>query len=723
MGTIPPSGASVFRRVSMRQVIQSLANGSIEAVDAPAPHARPGGLLIETSATLLSAGTERMLLEFGKGNLLQKAMSQPQRVKDVLAKMKTDGVLETVEAVRAKLDQPLPLGYCNAGRVIEVGPGVEGFKVGDRVASNGPHAEIVSVPSTLCARIPDGVTAAAAAFTPLAAIALQGVRLAQPTLGERVAVFGLGLIGLALVQILRANGCRVLGIDFDPAKLAIAEHFGATTVNLSAGEDPVAAGMAFSEGRGMDAVLIAAATKSNDPVTQAAQMSRQRGRIVLVGVTGLNLDRADFYEKELSFQVSCSYGPGRYDTDYEDRARDYPFGFVRWTEQRNFEAVLGLMQDGALTLGELITHRFDIGEAAKAYDALGGDKAAMGIVLTYPDRGETKLARSVPISGNAGKPGQARVAVIGAGNFAGRVLSPAMKAAGAHLKTVVSQGGVTAVISGRKTGFVEASSDVETVFVDPEIDAVVVATRHDSHAELAERALLAGKSVFVEKPLALDEASLEAITAASMRAREEGQAPMVMVGFNRRFAPLAVKMKGMLDQLSEPKTFIVTVNSGAIPADHWTQDLEVGGGRIVGEACHFIDLLRYLTGSPIERVHAVRLGKAAGGVADDKATIVMEFADGSHGTIHYFANGSKAFPKERIEAFGGGRILQLDNFRKLRGWGWPGFSKATGRLDKGHAACAAAFVAALRSGAGAPIPLEELIEVSRWSIRAARFEA
>lgn len=707
----------------MRQVIQSLANGSIEAVEAPAPCAQPGGLLIEATATLLSAGTERMLLEFGKGNLLQKAMSQPQRVKDVLAKMKTDGILETVEAVRAKLDRPLPLGYCNAGRVIEVGSGVQGFRIGDRVASNGPHAEIVSVPSTLCARIPDGVTDAAAAFTPLAAIALQGVRLAQPTLGERVAVFGLGLIGLAQVQILRANGCRVLGIDFDPAKLAIAERFGATTVNLSAGEDPVAAGMAFSEGRGMDAVLIAAATKSNDPVTQAAKMSRQRGRIVLVGVAGLNLDRADFYEKELSFQVSCSYGPGRYDTDYEDRARDYPFGFVRWTEQRNFEAVLGLMQDGALTLGELITHRFDIGEAAKAYDALSGDKAAMGIVLTYPDRGEAKLARSVQISGNSGKPGEARVAVIGAGNFAGRVLSPAMKAAGAHLKTVVSQGGVSAVISGRKTGFAEASSDVETVFSDPEIDAVVVATRHDSHAELAERALLAGKSVFVEKPLALDEASLDAIIDASARAGKEGKAPIVMVGFNRRFAPLAVKMKGMLDQLSEPKTFIVTVNSGAIPADHWTQDMEVGGGRIVGEACHFIDLLRYLTGSPIERVHAIRLGKPAGGVAEDKATIVMEFADGSHGTIHYFANGSKAFPKERIEAFGGGRILQLDNFRKLQGWGWPGFTKATGRLDKGHSGCVAAFVAALKTGTCAPIPLDELIEVSRWSIRAARFEA
>jgi predicted dehydrogenase len=706
----------------MRQVIQSLADGSIEAVEVPAPQARSGNLLIETTATLLSAGTERMLLEFGKSNLLQKAMSQPQRVKDVVAKMKTDGVLETLEAVRAKLDQPVPLGYCNAGRVIAVGPGVEGFKAGDRVASNGPHAEIVAVPSTLCARIPDGVADDAAAFTPLAAIALQGVRLIRPTLGEKVAVFGLGLIGLALVQILRANGCRVLGIDFDPAKLAIAKRFGAETVNLSAGEDPVAAGMAFSDGRGMDAVLIAAATKSNDPVTQAAKMSRKRGRIVLVGVTGLTLDRADFYEKELSFQVSCSYGPGRYDSEYEDRARDYPFGFVRWTEQRNFEAVLDLMQDGTLTLGELITHRFDIGSAACAYDALGGDKAAMGIVLTYPQR-DAKTARTVTVTGEAGQPGGACLAVIGAGNFAARVLSPAMKAAGAQLRTVVSQGGVSAVISGRQTGFVEASSDVETVFANPEIDAIVVATRHDSHADLAEKSLLAGKSVFVEKPLALDEAALDSIVSAWTRAREGGAAPIVMVGFNRRFAPLAVKMKGMLDQLSEPKTFIVTVNAGSIPADHWTQNMQVGGGRIVGEACHFIDLLRYLTGAPIEAIHSIRLGKAAGGMADDKATIVLEFADGSHGTIHYFANGSKAFPKERIEAFGGGRILQLDNFRKLQGWGWPGFSKTGGRLDKGYDACSLAFVRALKTGEGSPIPFDELIEISRWSIRAARFEA
>ncbi|HEY8572877.1 bi-domain-containing oxidoreductase [Phenylobacterium sp.] len=688
----------------------------------PAPRARRGGLLIETAATLVSAGTERMLVEFGKSNLVEKALKQPQRVKEVLAKAQTDGVLETLQAVRSKLDQPIPLGYCNAGRVLEVGPGVEVFKAGDRVVSNGPHAEVVAAPQTLSAKIPDGVTDEEAAFTPLAAIALQGIRLAEPAIGERVAVFGLGLIGLMAVQILRANGCRVLGLDFDAKKLALARGYGAEVVDLSAGQDAVAAGLAFSDGRGVDAVIIAASTKSSDPVTQAAKMSRKRGRIVLVGVTGLELDRADFYEKELTFQVSCSYGPGRYDPTYEERAQDYPFGFVRWTEQRNFEAVLDLMAAGSLKVGDLITHRYAVADAGSAYAALTSDAQAMGIVITYADgASKTKLGRTIALRDVRRSAGGARLGVIGAGNFASRMLIPALKGAGAELVTVTSQGGVSALVHGRKNDFAQASTDVDAVIADPDLDAVVIATRHDTHADFAERALQAGKSVFVEKPLALTEPELDRVAAAA--AGGEGPSPILMVGFNRRFAPLAIKMRELLGQLSEPKTFIVTVNAGAIPAGHWTQDAEAGGGRIVGEACHFVDLLRYLVGAPIERLHAVKLGRPAAGVAEDKATLVLEFADGSHGTIHYFANGAKTFPKERIEAFGAGRILQLDNFRALRAWGWPGFSKMTSsRQDKGHAAGAAAFVQALRTGGPAPIPLEEVLEVSRWSIRAARFE-
>ncbi len=706
----------------MLQVIQSLANGAIEAADVPAPAAGRNGLLIETSASLLSAGTERMLVEFGRGNLIQKAMSQPDRVKQVIAKARTDGVLETLEAVRTKLDQPIPLGYCAAGRVLEVGPGAEGFRVGDRVVCNGPHAEVVARPQTLCARIPEGVSDEAASFTPLAAIALQGVRLAAPTLGETVVVIGLGLVGLLTAQIARANGCRVLGIDLDARKIALAREFGVEAVDVSGGQDPVAAAMDFSRGRGVDAVLITASTKSSDPVSQAARMSRKRGRIVLVGVTGLELDRAEFYEKELTFQVSCSYGPGRYDTEYEDRGRDYPFAFVRWTEQRNFEAVLDLIASGALRVEPLISHRFPIERAVEAYAALTGDADAVGIVLTYDRPSGPKLARVVAVEAPRAAPGSAGVSVIGAGNFASRVLIPAFKAGGAELRSLVSQGGVSALVHARRNGFEQAVSDTDAVFGDAGTRAVVVATRHDSHAELAVRALDAGKSVFVEKPLALTEEELDAVVEARRRAIERGEAPVVMVGFNRRFAPLVVKMKAMLDQIAEPKTFVTVMNAGAIPASHWTQDAKIGGGRIVGEACHHIDLLRFLAGSPIVEAHAVRLGRpAADGIADDKASIVLSFADGSHGTVHYFANGSASFPKERIEAFGGGRVLQLDNFRKLEGWGFSGFSRTGGRQDKGHAAGAAAFIRTLREGGPAPIPFEELEEVARWSIRAARF--
>jgi predicted dehydrogenase len=708
----------------MLQVIQSLANGSVEAVEAPAPRARPGQVVVETAATLVSAGTERMLIEFGRGNLVEKALSQPARVKQVLEKARVEGFFETIQAVRSKLDQPIPLGYCSAGRVREVGPGVTRFKVGDRVASNGPHAEIAAVPWTLCARIPDGVSDEAAAFTPLAAIGLQGVRLAAPTLGETVAVLGLGLIGLMTVQILRANGCRVIGADFDPRKLELAQGFGAEVVDLGAGADPVSAAMDATEGRGVDAVLITASTKSSDPVQQAAHMSRKRGRIVLVGVTGLQLDRGDFYEKELSFQVSCSYGPGRYDPDYEERARDYPLGFVRWTEQRNFEAVLGLMASGGLDVDSLITHRYPVSDVDAAYKALTDDAAALGIVLGYPDRPSVdRAAQTVALA--AGRPagGKGRLSVIGAGNFAARMLIPALKAAGADLRSLASQGGVSAVVSGRKAGFAQATTDIDSILSDPETDAVVIATRHDSHAELARRALEAGKSVFVEKPLALSDEELDAVQAAYAASQSRGEGPVLTVGFNRRFAPLTRKMKALLDGVSEPKTFIVTVNAGVIPASHWTQDAAAGGGRILGEACHFVDLLRHLAGCPIIDVQTTRIGRpAADGMQDDKATLVLRFADGSHGTIHYFANGSSAFPKERIEAFTAGRVLQLDNFRALRAWGWPGFSKSTSRQDKGHAAHAEAFVRAVRGEAPPPIPFEEVIEVSRWSIRAARFE-
>ncbi|ALN81521.1 bi-domain-containing oxidoreductase [Lysobacter antibioticus] len=711
----------------MQQVLQNLRDGSTEIADVPAPALRRGHLLIRTHVTLVSAGTERMLVEFGKANMLQKARQQPDKVRMVLEKIRTDGLATTVDAVRSKLDQPLALGYCNVGTVIGVGAGVTGFEVGDRIASNGKHAEVVAVPSNLCVKIPDGVGDEAAAFTVLGAIALQGIRLVQPSLGEAVVVTGLGLIGLITVQLLRAHGCRVLGIDFDSSKLAIARSYGAETVDLSKGEDPLAAAQAFSRGRGVDAVLITASTKSNEPVSQAAHMCRKRGRIVLVGVTGLELSRADFYEKELSFQVSCSYGPGRYDPSYEERGNDYPVAFVRWTEQRNFEAVLDMMASRAIDAPPLISHRYSIAEAEQAYALLGGHEPSLGIVLDYGrDKAipETLVRRTVPLSvktpaatSDADKGGDA-IAFIGAGNYAGRVLIPAFAKAGAELHTVVSSGGVSSVHFGKKFGFRNASTDTDATLRENSVGSVVIATQHGSHAELTLKALRHGKHVFVEKPLCLTLDELQAIEKAYAEHSVYGRPPVLMVGFNRRFAPQVQKMRSLLAGVREPKSFVMTVNAGAIPADHWTQDSQLGGGRLIGEACHFVDLLRFLADSPIVGHQLTAVGNVPGaGIRSDRVSFTLSFADGSFGTVHYLANGDKSFPKERLEVFTAGRVLQLDNFRRLRGYGWPGFKKMNlWRQDKGQAQCAAAFIQAVKGQAAAPIPAEDVFEVARVTI-------
>ena len=664
-----------------------------------------------------------MLVEFGKANWLEKARQQPDKVRLVLDKIKTDGLQPTIEAVFNKLDQPLPLGYCNVGRVADIGSGVSGFEVGDRVISNGKHAEAVSVPLNLCAKVPDNVSDEEAAFTVLGAIALQGIRLVQPTLGEAIVVTGLGLIGLMTVQLLRANGCRVLGLDFDPDKLAMARQFGAEVVDLNAGQDPVSAAEAFSRGRGVDAVIVTAATHSSEPMHQAALMCRKRGRIVLIGVTGLELSRDDFFKKELTFQVSASYGPGRYDPNYEEKGQDYPVGFVRWTEQRNFEAVLDMMSDGRLDVKPLISHRFGIGEAEKAYELVGGSGPSLGILLSYPGIDITPEARTTPLGSsnqtqlvsqgeNGG--GSASVSFVGSGNYATAVLIPAFKEAGAHLRSIASSAGVSGLHAGRKYGFDETSTDTERLFADEATNAVVITTRHDSHARFVMRALEAGKHVFVEKPLCLTLPELKEIEAAYKQASEQASsAPMIMVGFNRRFSPQVQKIKQLLNGVKGPKSFVMTVNAGAIPADHWTQDPEVGGGRIIGEACHFIDLLRFMAGVPITGYQRVGMDS----ITQDTVTLQLSFADGSIGTVHYFANGSKSFPKERLEVFASGGVLQLDNFRKLIGYGWPGFSKMNlWRQDKGQKACAKLFVDAVMHGGPVPIPVEEIIEVSRISI-------
>lgn len=705
----------------MKQILQDMSKGVTYIAEAPSPVASRESVLIHSMVSLISSGTERMLVGFGKSSMLDKALQQPDKVKMVLSKIQTDGLMTTVEAVQSKLAQPLPLGYCNVGVVAEVGAGVDGFRIGDRVVSNGPHADVVKVPKNLCARIPDAVDDESAAFVVVASIGLQGIRLAEPTLGEAFVVTGVGLIGLLTVQMLRTQGCRVLAIDFDDAKLALARQYGAATCNPGRGEDPVAAGMALSRGQGVDGVIITASTKSNDPVSHAAQMCRKRGRIVLVGVVGLELSRADFYEKELSFQVSCSYGPGRYDPNYEDKGQDYPLGFVRWTEQRNFEAVLDLLASGQLDAKHLITHRFAFEDAPKAYEALTADQSGLGILLQYTSPPAARAARSVPLAANLRFNAQRPVlGFIGAGNYASRMLIPAFKAAGAQFNTIVTAGGINGVIHGKKAGFAEASTDVAAMLANPTINTVAIVTRHDTHARFVSQALQGGKNVFVEKPLAIHHSDLADVRTVYTLAHLSGNGPQLMVGFNRRFAPQVQKMKAMLQAVKEPKSFIMTMNVGAIPANHWTQDNSVGGGRIIGEACHFIDLMRFLAGHPIVSFQARRMGDALGvEITEDKASITLGFEDGSFGTIMYLANGANSFPKERVEVFAAGRVLQLDNFRKLKGFGWPGFSKLNlWKQDKGQNACAAAFLQAIEKGVPA-IPPGEIFEVARVTIDVA----
>lgn len=709
----------------MKQILQDMAQGATYITEAPAPTVSNGTVLIGTTTSLISAGTERMLVGFGKASYLDKARQQPEKVKMVLEKVRTDGLMTTIDAVKSKLGQPLPLGYCNVGVVIEAGPGASNFKPGDRVVSNGPHADVVKVAKNLVAHIPDGVSDEAASFVVVASIGLQGIRLAQPTLGECFVVTGAGLIGLLTVQMLRAQGCRVLAIDFDNAKLALARQFGAETCNPAVGEDPIAAAMAFSRGHGVDGVIITASTQSNDPVTQGARMCRKRGRIILVGVIGLELNRADFYEKELSFQVSCSYGPGRYDPLYEEKGQDYPLGFVRWTEQRNFEAVLDMLASKQLNVDPLITHRFAFEDAEQAYASLTADKSGLGILLQYKSPQVQRLATKVVMKSEARfEPQRPVLGFIGAGNYASRMLIPAFKAAGGQFHTIVTAGGINGVIHGEKAGFAEASTDVGAMLANREINTVAIVTRHDTHARFVAQALQAGKHVFVEKPLAIDMAGLAEVEAAYDVAHAGAgagrAAPQVMVGFNRRFSPQVQKMKALLAPVKEPKSFIMTMNAGAIPANHWTQDEASGGGRIIGEACHFIDLMRFLADSPVVSIQARRMGNSPGmAITEDKASITLGFADGSFGTIMYLANGAASFPKERVEVFTAGRVLQLDNFRKLSGYGWPGFSKMNlWKQDKGQAACAAAFLKAVESGVPA-ISSEEIFEVARVSIEVA----
>ncbi|MEX0884941.1 MAG: bi-domain-containing oxidoreductase [Phycisphaeraceae bacterium] len=707
----------------MRQVVQNVRTGQTRVAQLPDPVARPGQVLIANEASLISAGTEKMVLELTRKSLLGKARERPDHVRRVIEKIRNEGFFETLAAVRTKLDEPMAMGYSSAGVVLACGAGVQRYKPGDRVASNGPHAGIVSVPVNLCARVPENVDAEHAAFGVIGAIAMQGVRLSRAQLGETVLVIGLGLVGQMTVSLLSAAGVRVIGTDPDLAKCELALRMGATRAEARLGASAV---QAATDGRGADAVILTCSTSSNGPIEQAAEAVRQKGRVVVVGVMGMDLPRRPFYFKEAELVVSCSYGPGRYDADYEERGRDYPAAYVRWTEQRNIEAVLELMGAGKLDVSPLISHRFDIESAERAYELIErGDEPYLGIVLRYPEvsgppRRRIELRASKPAAvAVAGASGRVGLGCIGAGNFARMVLLPAIAKTGAFdLRVLCSAGGLNASHNGSKLGFAAVTSDEADVLADDAVDAVFVVTRHDEHAREVIAAIEAGKHVFVEKPLALSAGELARIDEA-LRERGDG-APLVMVGFNRRFSPAAAAVREHFAAVDAPLTASVRFNAGAIPPGEWVQDDEQGGGRIVGEACHGIDLASYLVGAPPVRVYAESIaGPDAPQVSDDQCFITVRHANGGVSTIAYLAGGDRAMPKERVEVIGGGRCAVIDDFRRVTTWA--GGRERTRKLaGKGHAEEVQAFADALRQGGAAPIAWDDLYAVSLASILAVR---
>ncbi len=702
----------------MKQIIQDLKKGNTILEEVPAPQVRAGNLLIKTTRSLVSLGTERMLVEFGKAGFIQKAKQQPDKVQQVLDKMKAEGVLPTLEAVFNKLNQPLPLGYCNVGLVVEVGKGVHGLKVGDRVASNGNHAEYVCVPENLCAKVPDNVTDEEAAFTVIGSIGLEGIRLINPTLGETIVVIGLGLIGLVTAELLKANGCNVIGYDFDQQKVDMALSKGITAFNPAQGTDPVKFVQNQTAGIGADGVVITASNKSDEIIHQAAEMSRQRGRIVLVGVIGLNLRRDDFFKKELTFQVSCSYGPGRYDEDYEQKGQDYPIGFVRWTEKRNFEAILNTISNKQLDVNPLITEKVKLED----YDQIYGDMRKQGSIasiLVYPEdpkRNSSVLLRESSLGGKSlsGDLGVGVFGIIGAGNFTSSTIIPGMNAAAANLKYIASAGGLSAKTIAKKGKIAIATSDYKEILNDIEVDTVMITTRHNLHASMTIEAIEAGKNAFVEKPLCLNVEELEQIT--SLVSTPRNKAPMVVIGFNRRFAPLAIKMKQLLGD--GPKNIVATMNAGFIPPEVWVHDLEVGGGRIIGEACHYIDLCTYLAGSKVKAICMNSMGTNPQENTDN-ASILLKYENGTNAVINYFANGSKAYSKERIEAYNQEKTFVIDNWRTLKGYGVKGFSKLKTRLDKGHKNQFKLLVESVKTGQPI-IPFDVIVNTTKASFAAIK---
>jgi len=710
----------------MKQLLQNLRTGETSVDEVPKPTPQPGSVLVQTAASLVSAGTERKLVEFAAKNLVGKARSRPDLVRQVLDKARREGLLSTVDAAFNKLDQPLALGYSSAGTIVAVGKGLQGFKVGDRVACGGGgyavHAEYAVVPKNLLVQLPDEVDFESAAFATLAAVALHGFRLAHLQVGERVAVIGLGLLGLLAVRIALAAGCQVFGVDPDPERIQMAIQAGATAVARDQAEE---AALSFSHGRGLDAVLICAGTASDDPVNLAGAIARDRANVVAIGTVGQTLPHREYFQKEINFVNSRSYGPGRYDPVYEEDGQDYPIGFVRWTEGRNIEAIVDLLASGKLDLQPLITHRFPIENAPEAYELITGKKTEpfLGVLLTYDSE-----VSSVPVSRvtyyaspdtgllETGKPDLVKIGVLGAGNFSTAVMLPALKKIkNVELVGIVSGSGLTAAHAARKFGFRYAAESSAHLLADSEINTIAILTRHDLHAEQVVKALQAGKHVFVEKPLAINSDQLTVIRDQLQKTNQR----LLMAGFNRRFAPLAQKMVAFIKNRSEPLVAHYRVNAGYIPLDFWLHDPEIGGGRIIGEGCHFVDFLTFLVGEAPVSVTAQGIPDA-GQYREDVVILTFTYPDGSVGTVSYLSNGDKAFPKERIEVFASGRVAVLDDYRSLElvHNGRRQFVRSRLRQDKGHQAEWEAFATAILNNDLPPIPYDQLFGVTQATFAA-----
>ncbi len=722
----------------MKQVVQNLKNGKTEVIDVPIPKPKPGTALVHNAVSLVSAGTERMVVEFAEKSLMGKARSRPELVRQLIEKAQRDGLLTALEAALARLDQPLALGYSSAGNIVALGEEMQGFKIGQRVACSGGgyavHAEYCVVPRNLLTPLPAEVDFESAAFATLGAIALHGFRISQAQLGESVLVIGLGLLGLLAGNIALAAGCQALGVDLDAQRVQLAQHMGVQALLRS---DVEATVLEFTHRRGCDAVLICADTPSNDPIELAGKLARDRARIVVIGSVGMQIPRKTYYEKELSLMVARSYGPGRYDPQYEEKGQDYPIGYVRWTEGRNLEAFVNLLASKRLDVHPLITHRFPIEQATSAYDLITGKRQEfyLGILLTYPDHpnrdnlsllGEgvtipspiqpQHVKRISPVKSKIG------LGVLGAGNFANAVLFPILRNIKEIERVGVASGsGLSAEHAARRYGFRYSTTDENTLFNDEQINLIAILTRHHLHAKQTVAALRAGKHVFCEKPLAIQSEELPYIIQALEEQSQATQSStcLLTVGFNRRFAPLTHSLKTFLTGSQEPMAIHYRINAGYLPREHWLHDLVQGGGRIIGEVCHFVDFLTFLVGKPPVAVTAQGIPDD-GRYREDNVMLGYTFPDGSIGNILYLANGDRSFAKERIEVFTAGRVAVLDDFRTLT-CVYQGKRKTIRsflRQDKGHLGIWKAFTQAILFGGAPPIPYEHLFGVARATFAA-----